>query len=648
MSTKVSIIVPVYNPGPKLESNLESLDEMLVQVPNSEVIFVDDCSTDGSFDELKRWCEKKEAARVIRLEENSGSPSAPRNSGIIEAQGEYVYFLDADDRILPEGLSASIQVADESAADFVRAPLIREDGAHQIVMNEISGWKDLSSAERKRAIVRYQSTTAPALYRTEFLRENGLQWPTDLHMAEDAIFLYQALAVGKAQYSSVPDFVYQTTAQAGQLSSTQKYGDAEMQNHVKAWRMSSDLLRKIGIDFFESRGQVALQAAISSLIRNNRGGISPEPFERMSELLNEHREVVGKYSYNPRFGEVRDAFLSGDIDRFQQAIKLRLLVAGYDLKFITPAFEVFNDFYQVRVDEWSGHHDHDEALSETLLDWADVIWCEWMLGNAVWYSHRKHPHQALVVRIHRFEVNRNYGFDIDVSNVDRFITIAPAILEDVQRRFAFPREKLLFMPNYLDLDGYSTDGPADRQFHLAMVGSLPKLKGLHRALELLLELRRRDQRYHLTVFGKSPEEVDWIVRDPNEMSYYEECRSFIRENELGEHVEFGGWVNTKEELASVGFVLSLSDVEGSHVAATEGFAAGGISIFHPWNGVEFLYPQKYVFEDIQSMADFISKCRDTEVFEAERLEGARAIGEFYGRLNFEKDLLRNVPAPKRV
>lgn len=648
MDTKVSVIVPVYNPGAKFKSNLASLDLLLEQVPGSEVIFVDDCSTDGSYELLLSWAEDKDAARALQLDENSGSPSRPRNVGVANARGEYVYFLDADDRILPAGISASIEVADHSGADFVRAPLIRDDGYQQVVMNEIQGWGRYTASEKKRAIVRLQSTTAPALYRTAFLRENNLEWPTDLHMAEDAIFLYQALAKGKVEYSTEPEFVYQTALQAGQLSSTQKYGDAEMRNHTRAWRRSSALLEKIDVDFFKVRGQVALQAAINSLIRNNRSGVSPEAFDGLSELLNEHHDAVSNYSFNPRFAEVRDAMLEGDLDRFHETIKLRLLVAGYDLKFVRPAFEVFEKFYQVKVDEWTGHHQHNETASEALLGWADVIWCEWMLGNAVWYSQRKRPHQALVVRIHRFEVNRDYGFDVEIDNVDRFITIAPAILEDVQRRFAFPREKMLFMPNYLDLDAYQTDGGVDRQFNLAMVGSLPKLKGLHRALELLLDLKRRDDRYHLTIYGKSPEEVPWIVRNPEEMEYYRGCRDFIEHNDLADAVEFGGWVDTHTALANVGFVLSMSDVEGSHVAATEGFAAGGISVFHPWNGVEFLYPDKYVFGEISAMAEFIWKCREEDVFENERVEGIRVVERLYGRQNFELDVLRNLPAPTRV
>lgn len=648
MSAKVSVIVPVYNPGPKLKSNLASLDRLLEEVPNSEIIFVDDCSTDGSFEDLGNWCEDREAARLVKLESNSGSPSQPRNVGIEKALGEYVYFLDADDRILPSGINASVGIADRSGADFVRAPLIRDDGHEQVVMNEINGWERLSASERKQAVVRFQSTTAPALYRTVFLRDNKLLWPTDLHMAEDAIFLYQALTKGKVEYSPEPEFVYQTAVQVGQLSSTQKYGDAEMQNHIRAWRRSSELLSEINVDFFRLRGQVALQAAISSLIRNNRGGVSAEVYAEMSQLLNEFHEIVSNYSYNARFAEVRDALLGGDVDRFNQSIKLRLLVAGYDLKFVTPAFEIFEQFYQVKVDEWTGHHHHDEAESERLLAWADVIWCEWMLGNAVWYSQRKLPHQALVVRIHRFEVNRDYGFDVDVSNVDRFITIAPLILEDVQRKFAFPREKMLFMPNYLDLEAYETDGPANRQFELAMVGALPKLKGLHRALELLVNLKRRDDRYHLTVYGKAPEEVPWIARDPEEMAYYQRCKEFIKQNGLEEAIEFGGWVDTHTALANIGFVLSMSDIEGSHVAATEGFAAGGISVFHPWKGVEFLYPEMYVFDEIQAMADFIWRCREEEVFESERVEGVRAVRRLYGRQNFECDVLRNLPSPTRV
>ena len=162
MDTKVSVIVPVYNPGAKFQSNLASLDLLLEQVPGSEVIFVDDCSTDGSYELLLSWAEDRDAARALQLDENSGSPSRPRNVGVANARGEYVYFLDADDRILPAGISASIEVADHSGADFVRAPLIRDDGYQQVVMNEIQGWGRYTASEKKRAIVRLQSTTAPA------------------------------------------------------------------------------------------------------------------------------------------------------------------------------------------------------------------------------------------------------------------------------------------------------------------------------------------------------------------------------------------------------------------------------------------------------------------------------------------------------
>ena len=47
---------------------------------------------------------------------------------------------------------------------------------------------------------------------------------------------------------------------------------------------------------------------------------------------------------------------------------------------------------------------HDPIRSEALLEWADLIVCEWFGQNAVWYSRHKRPDQRLVVRLHRFEL----------------------------------------------------------------------------------------------------------------------------------------------------------------------------------------------------------------------------------------------------
>ena len=90
---KISVIVPVYNVEKYLENGLEHIINQTYT--NLEIILVDDGSKDSSGLICDRYAEKDSRIRVIH-KENGGSSSA-RNRGIIEATGDFIGFLDADD-----------------------------------------------------------------------------------------------------------------------------------------------------------------------------------------------------------------------------------------------------------------------------------------------------------------------------------------------------------------------------------------------------------------------------------------------------------------------------------------------------------------------------------------------------------------------
>ena len=87
----ISVIMPAYNAAHYLEWSLPPLMEMLERGTVSEVIVVDDCSTEASTAELAR----RGGARTIRTPGNGG-PGAARNLGAKEAVGQILWFVDAD------------------------------------------------------------------------------------------------------------------------------------------------------------------------------------------------------------------------------------------------------------------------------------------------------------------------------------------------------------------------------------------------------------------------------------------------------------------------------------------------------------------------------------------------------------------------
>lgn len=90
----LSVIIPNYNNEQFLE---KCLDSVLTQsVLPSEIIVVDDCSTDNSRQIIENYEKQFPSVRGIYLTENGGVSHA-RNTGILAAKGEYVTTLDADD-----------------------------------------------------------------------------------------------------------------------------------------------------------------------------------------------------------------------------------------------------------------------------------------------------------------------------------------------------------------------------------------------------------------------------------------------------------------------------------------------------------------------------------------------------------------------
>jgi glycosyltransferase involved in cell wall biosynthesis len=104
---RVSVVIPTYNRGELLR---ETIDSVLAQTYHDfEIIVVDDGSTDNTAQLLTRY--QDDVRLVYRAHKNCGV-AATRNHGIRLARGEFLAFLDSDDRWLPQKLERQLQFAD--------------------------------------------------------------------------------------------------------------------------------------------------------------------------------------------------------------------------------------------------------------------------------------------------------------------------------------------------------------------------------------------------------------------------------------------------------------------------------------------------------------------------------------------------------
>lgn len=285
---------------------------------------------------------------------------------------------------------------------------------------------------------------------------------------------------------------------------------------------------------------------------------------------------------------------------------LRLLVAGHDLKFASGLMSAAErSGASVMIDQWSGHAQHDEAVSRPLLEQADVVFCEWGLGNAVWYSKNVKPHQRLVVRVHQQELRLDYLRSVKYENVDAMLFVGRTVLESAVVSHGVPRDKARIVPNYVDtqhlLQPKSSD---DARFTLGLVGPLPRHKRLDLALDLTERLHLTDERYRLRVKGKRPEELAWLSKQASEQSYFVE--QLARIDEMNNR--FPGIVHwdphgkdVPDWLTNIGVVLSVSDMESFHYTIADGAASGSLPVILAWPGAEYLYPHDWLCSDLDEM-----------------------------------------------
>lgn len=119
----VSVIVPLYNYSQYIKWTIESI--IIQDYPKWELIVVDDCSTDDSYNIAKQY--ERENVKVMKLPENSGYSKA-KNEGIIASQGEYIVTLDADDMLTKHSIGLRMAHILEKGAQFVHAMAINVNG----------------------------------------------------------------------------------------------------------------------------------------------------------------------------------------------------------------------------------------------------------------------------------------------------------------------------------------------------------------------------------------------------------------------------------------------------------------------------------------------------------------------------------------
>ena len=182
---KVSVVVPVYNPGIAFDACVASLLGQSMAAGECELVFVDDGSTDGTGERLDALAAQHEHVRVRHIP-NSGWPGRPRNVGIEMARGEFLYFVDNDDRLGPEALERLHAMAIADGADIVIGKVVGHGKTVPrplFVRNE----HDLDART-----VSFGLLSPHKLFRRALLEEHELRFPEGPRRLEDHFMVVPA------------------------------------------------------------------------------------------------------------------------------------------------------------------------------------------------------------------------------------------------------------------------------------------------------------------------------------------------------------------------------------------------------------------------------------------------------------------------
>lgn len=240
---KISVIVPVHNGGAYLADCVESIENQTGQT--FEVIVVNDGSTDDTASVCERLTKQYKNLKIITLPDQG--VSAARNCALEQAEGDYITFVDADDRLRPGTLAGLYRILSETDSDMA--------GCAFAVWSRQEEWKALAETSEKQEEWKTTEYNSSSYLKDALLRGNSRCWSKlykrsligstrfrqGLSIGEDMLFLVELLpGLKRAVETTYPGYGYfQNPDGAMKRPFTPAYMD-----QIYCWEMAGELIVK--------------------------------------------------------------------------------------------------------------------------------------------------------------------------------------------------------------------------------------------------------------------------------------------------------------------------------------------------------------------------------------------------------------------
>ena len=315
----VSIVIAVYNAEKYLSACLDSCLNQTFQ--NIEIVVVNDGSSDNSLEIISTYLKKDNRCRLLN-KKNEGLVKA-RKDGVNLAKGEFIFFVDADDVVIPNAVELLISQQLKTNSDIVLANFWKKKEKGHIICRTQNSFK-YGEADTAMLFNLLSKSFGPTIWgklirKNVFLQTNV---PNHITIGEDVIAIMQMILLGNVKFSNIDDCIYHYIQHEHSMVNTRNIKTAE--KRLEYIHYVQDYLKAFGVvrtrDYIEAYNSFLIGEYFSFL---KDGGLP----SMCIELSKEIKRMFGKKFLNLgvlRYIFICSYFISERIGVFYRTIYLSM------------------------------------------------------------------------------------------------------------------------------------------------------------------------------------------------------------------------------------------------------------------------------------------------------------------------------------
>lgn len=291
----ISVIVPMYNVANYIGECIESLKKQTFS--HFECLLIDDGSTDGTL-KITKQLIKDDQRFQIKTQKNGG-PAKARNTGLVDIQGDFILFVDSDDKLAENGMELLFNKAKEEDTGIVLGKTLR--------FNESKVWEVPSHIKHELTIgdkknigrnpeLFYAMGPAAKLFRKDII--DSLLFDEGKQFAEDQLFVFSAYL--KAQEINVIDeVIYYYRVRENEESLTQKYRNNPVENLKTLLELMNEAHEKVEpeqngiiiVAYYDRLFEIELRVLFKNILLSKKNK-QIEFYQLFLNFMNQKRKIV--------------------------------------------------------------------------------------------------------------------------------------------------------------------------------------------------------------------------------------------------------------------------------------------------------------------------------------------------------------------